>query len=129
MQPEAAKTIPLDRPLSDGECRLLTWLLEHGASGATEYLSQIPAVRVIGQCSCGCPSLDLAVSGKHGTGGSTIVAEFCGTTPEGAFVGVMVHVREDLLSELEAYSLSDIKRFSFPDPEVLSPFGPPDDKA
>jgi hypothetical protein len=129
MQQEGAKTIPVDRPLSDDERCLLMWLLEHGAPGATGYLSQIPSVRVIGQCSCGCPTLDLAVAGKHGTGGSTIVADFCGTTSEGAFVGVMVHVREDLVSELEAYSLNDIKTFSFPGPESLNPTRPQDEKA
>ncbi len=105
---------------------LLTWLLEHGEPGATDYLSQIPLVRVVGQCGCGCPTLDLAVAGKEATRGSrsTIVADCCGTTPEGAFIGVMVHVREGILSELEAYSLSDLKKFSFPRPENLKPFGP-----
>jgi hypothetical protein len=50
---------------------------------------------------------------------STIIADFCGTTPDGSLVGVMVHVREGILSELEGYSLSDTKTFAFPQPETL----------
>jgi hypothetical protein len=46
--------------------------------------------------------------------------------PEGAFVGVMVHVREGLLSELEAHSLSEIETFTFPRPEDLRPMGEAD---
>jgi hypothetical protein len=57
-----------------------------------------------------------------------LFASFCGTTPEGAFAGVMVHVREGILSELEAYALSDAKKFSFPRSEALKSFGP-DEKA
>jgi hypothetical protein len=115
-----ADRISLDRPLTDAERQFLTWLLEHGERGATEYLSQIPSVTVIGQCSCGCPTLDLAVAGKHGKGGSTIVADFVGTTPEGTLVGVLVHVREGTLSELEVYDMrGDAERFSFPRPEAL----------
>jgi hypothetical protein len=126
MGQEPGKTIPQDRVLSADERELLIWLLEHGAPEAADYLSQIPFVRVIGQCGCGCPTLELAVGGKEVTRGSssTIVADFCGTTPEGAFVGVMVHVREGLLSELEAYSLSNLKKFPFPRSDSLKPFGP-----
>jgi hypothetical protein len=128
MDREPAKTIPQNRSLTSEELKLLTWLLKHGEPEAIEYLSQIPSVKVIGQCSCGCPTIDLAVGDKQATRGSssTIIAEFCGTTPEGAFVGVMVHVREGILSELDVYSLSDFKNFSLPRPESLEPFGPGD---
>jgi hypothetical protein len=73
----------------------------------------------------------LAVSGKVASPGSSgeIIADFCGTTPEGAFVGVMVHVRDGLLSELEGYSLSEIETFTFPRPEDLSPMGEAHGKA
>src|SRR5580704_17628646 len=126
MHQEPAKTIPQNRPLNSDERELLTWLLKHGEPEAAEHLSQISSVRVIGQCGCGCPTIDLAVGDKQAAraSASTIIAEFCGTTLEGAFVGVMVHVREGILSELEAYSLSDKKKFSFPRPESLEPFGP-----
>src|SRR5712692_528441 len=102
-----AETIPDNRPLTDEEREFLTWLLEHGEPSATEYLSQIPSLTVVGRCSCGCPTIDLALAGKHGRGESTIVADFIGDTPEGALVGVIVHVREGLLSELEVYDMAD----------------------
>ena|SRR5580700_7673462 len=128
MHQEPAKTIPQDRPLTSEERELLTWLLKHGEPEAAEYLSQIPSVRVIGQCGCGCPTIDLAVGDEQAARGSssTIIADFCGTSPEGALVGIMVHVREGILSELEVYSLSDFKKFSIPRPESLEPFGPGD---
>ena len=126
MAEEKIESIQLNRPLTEAEREILTWLLEHGAKGATAYIAQIPQIKVIRQCGCGCPTLDFTVSGKHGQGESTIVADFLGTTPEQAYVGVLVHVREGVLSELEAYSLSDIKKFTFPRIEDLRPFGPPE---
>jgi hypothetical protein len=126
MAEKRTESIPLNRPLTEAERRFLTWLLEHGATGASAYIAQIPEITVIRQCGCGCPTLDLAVAGKHGQGESTIVADFLGMTQEQAYVGVMVHVREGVLSELEAYTLSDITEFTFPRIEVLRPFGPPE---
>jgi len=130
MQQEGAKTIPQNRPLTDDEGALLQWLLQH-SSATPEEKAQLGFVSVVGRCGCGCPSIHLAVSGKVASPGSSsdIIADFCGTTPEGAFVGVMVHIREGLLSELEAYSLSETNPFSFPRPEDLEPLGRPDEKA
>lgn len=130
MDQEGARTIPQSRPLTEDEGALLQWLLEHGTATLAEK-AQLRFVSVVGRCPCGCPSIHLAVSGKVGSpgSGSEIIAEFCGTTPEGAFVGVAVHVREGLLSELEAYSLCETETFSFPRPEDLEPFGWSDEKA
>lgn len=127
MHQEGAKPFPQSRPLTEDEGALLRWLLEHGAATPAEK-AQLRFVSVVGRCGCGCPSIHLAVSGKVASPGSSveIIADFCGMTPEGAFVGVMVHVREGLLSELEAYSLSETQTFTFPRPEDLSPMGEAD---
>jgi hypothetical protein len=127
MHQEGAKTFPQNRPLTKDEAALLQWLLEHGAATPAEK-AQLRFVSVVGCCGCGCPSIHLAISGKVASPGSSaeIIADFCGTTPEGALVAVMVHVREGLLSELEAYSLSEIETFSFPRQEDLRPMGRPD---
>ncbi len=127
MQQQSAKTIPQNRPLTDDEGALLQWLLEHSTATTAEK-AQLPFVSVVGRCPCGCPSIHLAVNGKVPRPGSSsaIIADFCGTTPEGAFVGVMVHIRDGLLSELEAYSLSETNTFSFPRPEALEPIPLPD---
>ena len=121
VQPE-----PIHRPLTEEERRLLTWLVEHGHPDTAGYLPQIPAVMVAGRCGCGCPTLDLAVAGKQADirSVSTVIAHFCGRTPDGVMVGVMLHVREGLLSELEVYRLDTATVFSLPCPENLEPFGP-----
>jgi hypothetical protein len=127
MPAESPKSRPPHRPLTSEEVEFLTWLLKHGKPEATQYLSQISSLRVVSQCDCGCPTIDFSVGGKEAASGSgsDIIADFLGITPEGASVGVLVHVRDGLLSELEVYSLSDIKKFSFPRPETLyQPFGP-----
>jgi hypothetical protein len=130
MHQEGSKPFPQSRSLTEVEGALLRWLLEHGAATPAEK-AQLRFVSVVGRCGCGCPSLHLAVSGKVASPGSSgeIIADFCGTTPEGAFVGVLVHVREGLLSELEAYSLSETQTFTFPRPEDLRPMVQPDGKA
>ena len=64
-----------------------------------------------GRCTCGCPSLDLAVAGntKHTTGPSEILAAFDGTTDEGVPVGVILHAREGQTSKLEVYAITDFE--------------------
>ena len=130
MQQQSAKMIPQNRPLTDDEGALLQWLLDHSTATTAEK-AQLPFVSVVGRCPCGCPSIHLAVSGKVARPGSSsaIIADICGTTPEGVFVGVMLHIRDGLLSELEAYPLGQTETFSFPRPEALEPMGRSDEKA
>ena len=121
----AAETIPLDRSLTEEEQRLIAWLLEHGKPEASEYLSQIPLVSAVGQCSCGCPTIDLSVSGKRATWASKggIVADFLGETAQRVPVGVMLWIKEDKLFCLEVYSFIPVEgTFSLPLVETLKPW-------
>ena len=110
-------TRPEHRPLTDAERRLLEWLIAHGSKEAQQYASQASEVRVVAICTCGCPTVDLAIGDRdHRTvGGSLVIADFEGLTPEGIEVGVILHVREGQLSELEIYAM----------PDVNGPFGLP----
>lgn len=123
--------MPLIQPreLSLKERRLLIWLLNHGAPEALSFLSQVDQVRVVGQCDCGCPTLDLALAGntEPRCGGVLDLALFIGDSPEGVRAGVFLYAREGELSELEGVSFSEEKKFTFPAPESLKPFGPPKD--
>jgi hypothetical protein len=98
------------RQLTPAESGLLTWFL-NGTDAGRQYLGQVSTVRVVGSCSCGCPTIDFAA--PHETtaaeGASTIVADGYGLLPEGGKVGVIVHVRDAWISELEIYSM-DAKR-------------------
>ena len=49
------------RPLSLAELAILNALLASDFLGAAELRAQLPAVTVVGNCDCGCPSVDLVV--------------------------------------------------------------------
>ena len=113
------------RPLTEEERILLGWLLANGSPEAKPYLSQIANVNVVGKCTCGCPTIDLAL-GDHGqrkTAPSIILADFVGKAPEGIEVGVILHAREGEISELEVYAIPDWKGpFNLPTVESLKQF-------
>jgi hypothetical protein len=103
------------RPLTAEERSLLEWLIEHGTRNASAYLPQLDTVSVVSRCHCGCPTIDLAVAGKAAPpGGSTVLADFDGVSPEGVQVGVILHALDGLLAELEVYDLTGGEEFSLP---------------
>ena len=116
---------PERRPLTEEERKLLEWLLTNGSPEAKPYLSQIANVNVVGKCTCGCPTIDLALGDRaqRKTAPSTILADFVGKSPEGVEVGVIVHAREREISELEVYAIPDWKGpFNLPSVESLKQF-------
>jgi hypothetical protein len=80
--------IPVERSLSSSERTLLQWLLMHGSSVASKYTSQIDSLRIVSKCGCGCPTVDFALQSGRKVGGSDIVAEAGGKSPEGISVGI-----------------------------------------
>jgi hypothetical protein len=104
-------TQPEYRSLTAGERTLLDWLIANGNPEAQRYASQVPEISVVGRCTCGCPTLDLALSGstERTAGPSEILADFDGTTEEGVPVGVVLHARKGQISELEVYAISDFE--------------------
>jgi hypothetical protein len=116
---------PERRPLTEEERKLLEWLLANGSPEAKPYISQIANVNVVGKCTCGCPTIDLALGNREQrkTAPSIILADFIGKTPEGIEVGVIVHAREGEISELELYAIPDWKGpFNLPSIESLKQF-------
>jgi hypothetical protein len=118
---------PERRPLTREERTLLEWLIDNGSSNANakEYSPQLANLSVVGTCTCGCPAVDLALEGddQRKTAPSKILADFLGTTPEGIEVGVILHAREGEISELEVYSITDLKKpFGLPTKESLKQF-------
>lgn len=107
-EPPGAHRISEDRKLTTKERTLIEWLIANGSSEAKAYAKQLQAVRVVGRCSCGCPTVDLAVGDdqKATTGPSTILADFLGVTPNGTEVGIILHARQGKLCELEIYPLA-----------------------
>jgi hypothetical protein len=116
---------PERRPLTEEERKLLEWLLTNGSPDAKSYLSRLANMNVVGKCTCGCPTIDLALGDREQrkTAPSTILAGFVGKSPEGVEVGVIVHAREGEISELEVYALPDWKQpFNLPSVESLKQF-------
>ena len=110
-----------DRPLSAEELELCEWLIAHGTSNAANYAPQLARTAVVSRCTCGCPTVDLAVDGKHSIGGSEIIGDAEGLSPEGLRVGVILHCREGQLSELEIYPIDELKGpFHLPKTETLT---------
>jgi hypothetical protein len=110
------------RPLSDEERTLLEWLLANGSPDAREYAQQVSEVRVVGRCTCGCPSVDLALGDRQERtiGPSQVLADFEGITTDGIEVGIILHARQGQLSELEIYSMFDDSERPFGLPRIDS---------
>ena len=96
-------TTPEFHHLSLAELRLLEWLFADATVEAANYAAQLARVSLVSRCTCGCPTLDLALDGKGSptVGCSMILAEASGRSPEGIAVNVMLYARAGKLSELE----------------------------
>jgi hypothetical protein len=110
-----------NRPLTAEEVHLLRWLIAHGTAEASRYADQVDRVRVVSECTCGCPTIDLALDDQSTStqGGSLIISDVVGESPEGIGVNVILHVRGEALSELEVYSPDGRSPFGLPKPEAL----------
>ncbi len=121
---ERASTIPLDRPLSAHERVIAEWLLNNASNTARAFLPQLDHARVVGRCSCGCPTVDLKVA--EGTPPAipqdNPIGDAVGEV-DGNMVGVMMFQRGGYLTCLEVYDLSDIEHpYPLPDPASLRRF-------
>jgi hypothetical protein len=122
------RLIPEARPLTGRERLLLAELLRHGTRHADAFAGQVPRVSVVSRCSCGCPTLDLAVDGRTASPGSpsTILAGAAGVSPEGVPFEIILHGREGMLSELEVYAPAGADGpFTLPGVEGIEFFGEP----
>ncbi len=99
------------------------YLLHHADPASSAYASQLPDVTVISHCGCGCPTIDLAVRGRAASLSltTTILADGEATSPEDVLVGVILHARDGLLSELEVYSMEGVDHpFSLPHSDAIT---------
>jgi hypothetical protein len=114
----------INRVLRSDEKELIMDLLSH-LPNSKPYLEQIDKLRVVSQCDCGCPTIDLALSDKK-KGSSDIpeiLMEADGQSPEGIPVGIILWAREGYLSGLEVYPWEETTKFSLPEPELLTNYG------
>jgi hypothetical protein len=109
------------RPLTPRERQVLDLMLSQDFPGATSLRSQVPFVRVVGKCDCGCPTVDLEVAPKapRATGDfpSRVipVTGYVGSTVDEPGAGIIVFVDEGYLSGLEIYTMADPAPQEWPD--------------
>jgi hypothetical protein len=104
------------RNLSTKEINLIEWLLIN--TKHSELIEQIENAKVISKCNCGCPTVDLEVANVDNQSINFHLSA-SGYSPEGIPVGVILHVRNGVLSELEAYSEDGTKVFDLPEADKL----------
>ena len=122
---ERATTIKLDRPISEEEQAIAEWLLRNADPPALDFLPQLEVARVTGQCSCGCPTVDIRIpeGAPAAEPRDNPIGDATGYVGED-MVGVMLLQRGGYLRCLEVYDLSDIERpYGFPSLQSLTPMG------
>ena len=98
--------IPDDRELMPTERSLISWLLQHGYDGASDFLPQLNDTRVTSRCYCGCASINFAINDKvPGIGpGIKVLSDYEWLDSDGHLFGVFVFARSGLLAGLEIWS-------------------------
>jgi hypothetical protein len=106
------------RPLRMEERELLEALIGAARSGATRYLGQLERAVVLESCRCGCPSIDLVISGNaRGRPKPLVMAD--GESPEGVPVGIILWTCDGELSSLEIHPWDGTDHVRLPAPESL----------
>lgn len=71
----------LPRPLTPHERAVASWAIKHGIASLEAkagYLGQLERAVVIGECECGCASLDFAIDGAAAKGlDREILGDYC----------------------------------------------------
>ena len=105
-----AETIPQHRRLSPAEEAIVRWMLRNAsrAGDLSKLEPSVTSLRVVGRCSCGCPSIDFVPGGQ--AMGAQLVAEAQGVTSDGYVVGVLLWVLNGAISALEFYDVDEPAR-------------------
>jgi hypothetical protein len=107
------------RGLSNKERDLIHWLLVE--ADHPEFQEQVVNTEVVSKCSCGCPTIDLKVLDFTQTQ-LHLRLSASGFSENGVPVGIILHIRSGLLSELEIYSENGEHPFGLPDIDTLKVF-------
>jgi hypothetical protein len=105
------------RPLTDQEALFFRRLFEIGSDDLRSFEAQLQGISARRSCSCGCPSIELAISDSATLGkdrGERIVGDFAGHTVDRSPVGILIFQENGKLAELEVYSMDDLGEFGLP---------------
>jgi hypothetical protein len=91
------------------EITTLKEVLHASVAGSLDHLaSGVRALRVVGRCSCGCPSVDFEIDGQSLP--AQPIADATGKLVDGTEVGVTVWGRTDVITGLEFYEMGGVVR-------------------
>jgi hypothetical protein len=110
MEQQRSITLKEDRPISADEADVVVWMLAHASVvGSLAHLGPtVKTLRVVGRCSCGCPSVDFQVNGQ--TPPAQPIADATGHTTDGTEVGVILWGHQDSITGLEMYEFGQVVR-------------------
>lgn len=116
MASKSSVPIP-SRPLSRHEHSLAQWMLEHGEPAGISFLAQLPSIRVVSRCACGCGSIDFEVDSRDSPeAGLRVLGDFViGDSSYGAFI----FERGGVLAGIELYAMATDPPDNLPAPELL----------
>lgn len=80
------------------------------------------ALEVIGECDCGCGTIDLQVGGRAS---EPKAADYVTVEAYGKGVDVLLFARDGLLSSLEIIDHGDSRPLPYPEPSELTIWVPP----
>jgi hypothetical protein len=114
----------INRELKASERELIKTLLSH-LPNPKPYIEQLDHLQVVGQCDCGCPTIDLALKEERQKSSEVpeILIEADGCSPEGISVGIILWTKAGDISQLEVYPWEDAAKFGLPDTRTLTNFG------
>lgn len=110
------------RALVAEEKAILEFLLSKPFPGRERLRGQLDHVLVTGSsCRCGCDSIGLADdrSLQPAEVSERVPTDAFGRDPDGTQVGVLLHVIDGYMTELEFYSTTDVARFQRPTLESM----------
>jgi len=103
----------IPRPLSETERAVVVQVCALNELPIPD-ISALERLRVVGQCDCGCASVDFMPD----EAGASVLAGGYGVTPSGIEVGVILWERDGVVSGLEVYMLGEDTP-ELPQPESL----------
>lgn len=118
-----ADSIPEDRPITETEAALVSWLLLNAQMGGDTAArsTSVDDLRVVSRCSCGCNSVEFVENGQ-GSGAFPIASAY-GTTADGVVAALIVWERKGAVSGLEFCELDEPVR-SLPLIDTLTMMAP-----
>jgi hypothetical protein len=106
-------TTETGRRLNPGELAIVSALLDLPHPDSARLRQQIPGLRVVGRCDCGCPTVDF----RDGPDGLELLADARVAGTDGD--AVLLFGRDGVLDRLEYMWIGGAAPSSWPEPDAL----------